>query len=207
MVHIGSGADHVLFLVTLLMVAVWHRPEGTKREGVLAGVMQGWSPQNGWRQTLHEVVRLVTAFTVAHSITLGLAAFGVLSPPSRWIESLIAASVAIAALDNLFPLSRAPRWIVVFGFGLVHGFGFAGALQDMGLDGGNLAWPLLGFNLGVEMGQLIVVAALLPPAYLMRRTRAYRYGVVLPASMAIAVLSFIWLVERAGDVVILGWAV
>jgi hypothetical protein len=169
--------------------------------------MQGWSPQPTAWATAREVGQLVTAFTVAHSITLGLAAFGVLSPPSRWVESLIAASVAIAVLDNIHPILPAPRWMVVFAFGLVHGFGFAGALQDIGLEGENLAWPLLGFNLGVELGQLMLVALILPPAYLLRRTRFYRYGVVLPASLLIAVLSLIWLIERAGDVVILGWAV
>ena len=201
--HIASGIDHILFLVSLLLVAVWRRePSATWRQG-----MKGWMPRPAWRDTVQEALRLVTAFTLAHSITLGLATFGVLSPPSRWVESLIAATVVVAVLDNLFPILRAPRWIVVFVFGLVHGFGFAGALQDLGVAGGNLAWPLLGFNLGVEAGQLMVVATLLPLAYLMRRTPAYRYGIVLPGSLAIAVLSTIWLVERAGDVVILGWTV
>lgn len=199
--HIAAGADHILFLVSLLLVSVWHR------EGAPAGRMPmgGWLPRERWPSALGEVLRLVTAFTVAHSLTLALAAFGVLSPPSRWVESLIAFSVLVAALDNLWPILRAPRWAVVFGFGLVHGFGFAGAMQDLGLSAANLAWPLLGFNLGVELGQLMLVALVLPLGLWLRRTAFYRVGVVLPGSAAIAALALVWLVERSTDRIILGW--
>jgi hypothetical protein len=187
--HIASGTDHILFLVSLLLVAVWRRDASQAR----------WLPQEDARSVLKEVLRLVTAFTVAHSITLGLAAYGVLTPPSRWVESLIAASVLVAALDNLWPLLRGPRWVVVFAFGLVHGFGFAGAMQDLGLSAQALAWPLLGFNLGVELGQLMLVALVLPVAFALRRTRAYRWAVVAPASAAIAALALLWLIERSMD--------
>jgi len=194
--HIADGTDHVLFLVSLLLVSVWRRDAGASR----------WSPREDARSVLTEVLRLVTAFTVAHSITLGLAAYGVLTPPSRWVESLIAASVLVAALDNLWPLLRGPRWAVVFAFGLVHGFGFAGAMQDLGLSAQALAWPLLGFNIGVELGQLMLVAAVLPVAFWLRRMPAYRWAVVAPASAAIAALALIWLIERSTDRLILSGA-
>ncbi len=199
--HIAAGTDHILFLVSLLLVSVWQR-----RDAPLGRMPMGdWLPRERWRSALGEVLRLVTAFTVAHSLTLALAAFGVLSPPSRWVESLIALSVLAAALDNLWPILRAPRWAVVFGFGLVHGFGFAGAMQDLGLSASDLAWPLLGFNLGVELGQLMLVALVLPLGFLLRRTAFYRVGVVLPGSVAIAAMALVWLVERSTDRVILGW--
>lgn len=183
--HIAIGADHLLFLVTLLMVAVW------RRQG------DGWAPRaaagSAWRETL----RLVTAFTVAHSLTLGLAAAGVLAPPTRWVESLIAASVCIAALDNLRPFLPGPRWMTVAVFGLVHGFGFAGPLQDLGLRGSDLALPLLGFNLGVEAGQLLVVAVLLPLALRLRASDVYRRWIVRPGSALAALLALGWTLERA----------
>lgn len=199
--HIAAGSDHILFLVSLLLVSVWHR----QRAPLVRRPMNDWLPRESWRSALGEVLRLVTAFTVAHSLTLALAAFGVLSPPSRWVESLIALSVLVAALDNLWPILRAPRWAVVFGFGLVHGFGFAGAMQDLGLSASSLAWPLLGFNLGVELGQLMLVAVVLPLGFWLRRTSLYRMGVVLPGSIAIATMAWVWLVERSTDRVILGW--
>lgn len=183
--HIAAGPDHLLFLATWLMVAVW------RRRG------DGWVPQAASASAWREAVRLVTAFTVAHSLTLGLAAAGVLAPPSRWVESLIAASVFVAALDNLRPFVPGPRWITVGAFGLVHGFGFAGPLQDLGLRGADLAWPLLGFNLGVEAGQLIVVAVLLPLALRWRAAGWYRRWVVRTGSAVVALLALAWTVERA----------
>jgi hypothetical protein len=185
--HIVIGLDHVLFLVTLLVVAVW------RREG------QGWSPASHWRPVLGEALRLVTAFTLGHSLTLGLAAAGVLAPPSRWVESLIALSVLVAAIDNLRPFVPGPRWLMVSVFGLVHGFGFAGPLQDLGLRGPALAAPLLGFNLGVEIGQLLVVAIVLPLAMAVRRTLAYERFVVRGGSVAVALLALAWTLERGLD--------
>ena len=199
--HIAIGTDHILFLMSLLLVSVWQR----SGRPAWWPPMAGWLARERWQGSLGEVLRLVTAFTVAHSITLGLAAFGVLSPPSRWVESLIALSVLLAALDNLFPLLHAPRWIVVFAFGLVHGFGFAGALQDLGLSRSDLAAPLLGFNLGVELGQLALVSVTLPIICLLRRTALYRWAVVGMGSMLIAGIAFIWLIERVFDTVLLGW--
>jgi hypothetical protein len=104
--------------------------------------------------------------------------------------------VLVAAIDNLKPFLPGPRWVTVAIFGLVHGFGFAGPLQDLGLQGRDLAWPLLGFNLGVEAGQLIVVALLLPLAMAVRTSLGYRRWVVQPGSALVAVLALVWTVER-----------
>jgi hypothetical protein len=183
--HIGIGWDHVLFLVSLLLPAVLVR-----RDGAWWGVA---APGDA----LADALKSVTAFTVAHTATLALAALGAVAPPSRWVESAIAASVAIAALNNVWPLLPGRRWIAAFGFGLVHGFGFAGVLADLGLPRGAEVLALLGFNVGVELGQLAIVGALLPAAFAVRRTRAYR-NVLLPAgSCAIAAVAALWLAERA----------
>lgn len=191
--HIAIGLDHVLFLVTLLMVAVWRRDE--------AG--SGWVPRQSAASAWKEALRLVTAFTVAHSLTLGLAATGVLAPPSRWVESLIAVSVLVAAIDNVRPFLPGPRWAMVSVFGLVHGFGFAGPLQDLGLQEGALAWPLLGFNLGVELGQLGLVLVLLPLACRWRDRAFYRGAVVRGGSVAVAALAGVWVLERGWELSLL----
>ena len=128
--HIWTGFDHILFLLSLLLPAVL----------VLSNLPgRRWEPAGNFRAAFWDVVKVVTAFTLAHSITLSLAALGVVSLPSRWIETAIALSVVLAALNNLFPVVARGRWIAAFGFGLVHGFGFAGALQDLGLPSGSLA--------------------------------------------------------------------
>ncbi|MFO1326418.1 MAG: HupE/UreJ family protein [Rubrivivax sp.] len=183
--HILVGADHVLFLLTLLVVAVWRRDDGR------------WVPVERAAPAWAETARLVTAFTLGHSVTLALAALGVLAPPSRWVESLIAMSVFVAAVDNLRPFVPAPRWMVVAAFGLVHGFGFAGPLQALGLSPGRLWQPLLGFNLGVELGQLAIVAAVLPVALALRHAPLYGRWVVRGGSGAVAALALAWTLERS----------
>ncbi|WP_458233121.1 HupE/UreJ family protein [Roseateles sp. P5_E8] len=185
MAHIASGLDHLLFLATLILVAVW------RRDG------KGWAPRASGRSALGETLKLVTAFTVAHSLTLGLAASGAIDPPSRWVESLIALTVLLAALDNIRPFVPGPRWAMVGLFGLVHGVGFAGPLKDLGLRGAELVMPLLGFNVGVELGQLAAVAVLLPVALLLRGQAAYRRLIVPGGSSAIAALAFVWFAERS----------
>lgn len=183
--HIASGLDHLLFLATLLLIAVW------RRDG------RGWVPRSSARAALVETLKLVTAFTVAHSLTLGLVAAGVLPPAGAVVESLIALTVLLAALDNLRPFVPGPRWAMVAVFGLVHGVGFAGPLADLGLRGRELLAPLLGFNLGVELGQLAAVALLLPPALWLRGRPAYRRWIVPGGSSAIAALAALWLAERS----------
>jgi hypothetical protein len=186
--HIWIGYDHVLFLVSLLLPAVLVRRDGA------------WQHVPAFRVAATDVLKTVTAFTLAHSVTLALAALGVVAPPSRWVESAIAASVVLAALNNVWPVLPGPRWAAALLFGLVHGFGFAGVLADLGLPRGALAVSLFGFNLGVELGQLAIVAVVLPAAFALRATRAYR-RVLLPAgSLAIALVAFAWLGERAFEV-------
>ena len=186
--HIWTGFDHVLFLLSLLLPAV------LLRSG------EAWGPRTSFHDAFVDVFKVVTAFTVAHSITLSLAALSIVILPSRAVESGIALSVVLAALNNLFPVVANGRWIAAFGFGLLHGFGFAGALQDLGLPSGSLALSLAAFNLGVEAGQLAIVCAFLPVAYTLRSTWTYRRLLFGGGSVAIAAVASVWLVERAFDV-------
>jgi HupE / UreJ protein len=186
--HIWLGFDHILFLLSLLLPAVLLLRNGK------------WQPAESFGAAFLDVAKIVTAFTVAHSITLSLAALGVVTPPSRWIESGIALSVVLAAVNNIFPLVRHGRWLAAFGFGLIHGFGFASALKDLGLPTGSLALSLFGFNVGVELGQLAIVTAFLPLAFLLRSTWAYRRVVLIGGSATIAAIAGVWLIERAFDV-------
>ena len=143
---------------------------------------------------------MVTAFTIAHSITLTLAALSIVVLPSRLVESGIALSVVLAAINNIFPVVANGRWLAAFGFGLLHGFGFAGALHDLGLPAGSLALSLAGFNLGVEAGQLAIVLLFLPLAFALRSTWTYRRLVLGGGSIAIATIASVWLVERSFNV-------
>jgi len=185
--HIWIGFDHVLFLLSLLLPAA------------LQSGVRGWAPADRFAPVFWDAFKVVTAFTVAHSITLSLAALAVLALPSRLIESAIALSVLLAALNNLRPIVLGGRWIVAFVFGLVHGFGFAGVLADLGLPQQALLVALLGFNLGVETGQLAIVALFLPIAFWMRRTWIYRQLVMVGGSAAIALVALVWLLERSLD--------
>lgn len=183
--HIWIGFDHILFLLALLLPAVAvRRPDG-------------WQPVAGFRPAFWSVLKIVTAFTIAHSITLSLATLGIVSLPSRWVESTIAASIVVAALNNVFPLFQERRWLMAFLFGLIHGFGFAAVLTDLGLPQQALILALVGFNLGVEAGQLAIVSVFLPLAYALRKTRFYRSGVLLGGSAAIMMVALIWFAERA----------
>jgi hypothetical protein len=185
--HIWIGFDHILFLLSLLLPAVLVHEAGR------------WRGVARFGEALREVLWVVTAFTVAHSITLSLAALGLVSLPSRLVESAIAASVVLAAANNLKPLVEHRRWMVAFGFGLIHGFGFASVLAELGLPQETLVLSLLGFNLGVETGQLAIVAVFLPLAYYLRATGFYRRGVFAGGSLITLAIALIWLVERAFD--------
>ncbi|WP_372827883.1 HupE/UreJ family protein [Polaromonas sp.] len=182
--HIWIGYDHILFLLALLLPAVLVRREGR------------WEPAPQLGGAVKEVLKVVTAFTLAHSITLSLAALEVVTLPSRWVESAIAASVVIAALSNLRGSLENRRWIMAFVFGLIHGFGFASVLADLGLPKDALVLALVGFNVGVELGQLAIVAVFLPLAFSLRATRFYRVGVLKLGSVIVAMLAAWWLVQR-----------
>ncbi len=194
--HILIGYDHILFLLSLLLPAVWLRGRVVDPRTGMARTR--WVPSDDLRKALTNVLKVVTAFTVAHSITLALSVLDVVNPPSRWVESIIAASVALAALNNIWPVISEARWKLTFVFGLVHGFGFASALKDAGLAQGALAGPLVGFNVGVEIGQLCIVAVVLPLAWSLRGTRTYR-GAFAAGSLAIAAVAGLWFVQRAFD--------
>lgn len=184
--HIWIGYDHVLFLLVLLIPAVFQRT-ATGREA--AADFSG---------PFARVVLIVSAFTVAHSITLTCAALQLIVLPSRLVESAIAISVVIAALVNLMPRTAGATGVwVAFGFGLLHGFGFANVLSEVDAEGEPLWRTLLGFNLGVEIGQLAIVAVFLPIAYLLRNTRFYRTGVLYGGSSAAALCAMFWFWQRA----------
>jgi len=184
--HVFGGADHVAFLVTLLLPAVLVRER------------RGWRPAPRFGAALRATLSIVTAFTLAHSLTLGLAALGVVRLPVRLVESTIAATVALAALHNLRAFLPGPAAGVAFGFGLVHGLGFASAFGTLELSAGDLVPALLGFNLGVELGQLAIVAVLLPLAFWLRGSWLYQRGVLAGGSLAIALVSAVWWLERIG---------
>jgi hypothetical protein len=189
--HILSGYDHLLFLLTLLLPAVLRRSDGR------------WRPVPRLRDAARETVAIVTAFTVAHSITLTLAALGMVGLPSRLVESVIALTIVLAALNNLRPVVTRRLWLVAFGFGLIHGLGFASALQELGLPPDALLLSLLSFNLGVEIGQLAVVALFLPLAFVGSTTALYPRLALQAGSAAIGAVAFAWLLERAFDLSLL----
>ncbi len=183
--HIWKGYDHILFLLTLLLPAVVLYRAGR------------WQPRESLRDALVDVLKVVTAFTLAHSLTLTLAVNGLVNLPSRWVESGIALTVLLGALNNLFPVVRERRWAVAFAFGLIHGLGFASVLADLGLKGWNLALALVGFNTGVEVGQLAIVLLFIPIAFGLRETYFYRRAFMPAGAVAISCLAAYWLTLRA----------
>ena len=183
--HIAIGLDHLLFLAGLLLPAVVWRARG------------GWHAADDARQALLGVVRIVTAFTIAHAFTLSLASLDVLRLPTRLTESLVAATIVFAALNNLWPMVRRRLWTVAFGFGLIHGAGYASVLGDLGLEGWMLVTALLAFNFGVEGMQVAVAALWVPLAYRLRHQPLYQWGVVGFGSLLVAMMGLVWLLERS----------
>jgi hypothetical protein len=163
----------------------------------------GWQPVERLGQAVWPVVGIVSAFTVAHSITLGLAALKLVSLTPAFIEPAIAATIVLAALDNVLPIFPVRRVVVTFFFGLIHGFGFAGVLAELNLPRADFAWALLQFNLGLEVGQLVIVAVATSVLFGLRRWRGYP-KVVIGAGSAMAItIGVLWLIERIGNVSIL----
>lgn len=185
--HIWHGYDHILFLLALLLPGVLRRTNGA------------WEPVVATRPAIATILKIVTAFTIAHSITLSLSATGAMQLSTKLIEPAIAASVVAAAINNLTPIFPERGWLAAFAFGLLHGFGFANALADLGLSHGMLAESLLGFNLGVELGQLAIVALFLPPALYLRRLLFYPRFVLQLGSLTIVVIATTWFAERVLD--------
>ena len=186
--HIWTGYDHILFLLTLLLPAVVLFRDGH------------WEPRSSLRDALLDVLKVVTAFTVAHSLTLSLAVNGLVHLPSRVVESGIALTVLLGALNNVLPVVRSRRWVVAFAFGLIHGMGFASVLTDLGLAGWNLALALVGFNLGVEVGQLAIVMVFIPFAFGLRATRFYRHAFMPGGAVMIGLIAAYWLAIRVAGI-------
>ena len=189
--HIVTGYDHVLFLMCLLFPAVMRRSP------------QGWQPLPTLREALWPVIGIVTAFTAAHSITLALAALKWVSLPGWFIEPAIAATIMLAALNNLWPIFGGRVALVTFAFGLLHGFGFAGVLGELNLPGLQFAWALLQFNVGLELGQVAIVLVAVSAMFVARRSLDYVPVVIRGGSVAALALALLWLVERTADVKLL----
>ena len=165
-----KGLDHILFVLALFLLSNRLRP----------------------------LIWQLTAFTIAHSVTLALSMGGVLSLPDRVVEPLIALSIAWVAVENVLTAELKPwRPAVVFGFGLLHGLGFAGVLRELGMPEGEFVPALIMFNVGVEGGQLSVVLLAFLAIGWYRRTTWYRRAFVLPMSTAIALVGIYWSIERA----------
>lgn len=189
--HILGGYDHVLFLLCLLLPSVMRR------------TAQGWQPVERLSQAVWPVLGLVSAFTVAHSITLTLAATKVVSLPSAVIEPAIAVTIILAALDNVWPIFPVKRAVVAFLFGLVHGFGFAGVLAELNLPTMQFVWALLQFNVGLELGQLMIVVSVTGALFLLRNRPQYRGWAIRGGSLAAMLVGALWLIERTANVSIL----
>jgi hydrogenase/urease accessory protein HupE len=164
-----KGLDHILFVIGIYLLSTRLRP----------------------------ILIQVTTFTVAHTITLGLTIFGVLSLPASIVEPMIALSIAYVAIENLVTSELKPwRVALVFGFGLLHGMGFAGVLSELGLPATERVTALLSFNLGVEGGQLTVIAMLALTLGWLRNREWYRSRVVIPLSLGIAAVGLYWTITR-----------
>lgn len=182
--HVLIGYDHIAFVLLLLLPSVMRAVDGK------------WQGAKGLPQVTRDIVTIITAFTIAHSITLALAVTGTVTLPTQPIEIAIAASIAVAGALNLLPRLSGWRLPLAFGFGFVHGFGFANALSEVDAQGSSLLPLLAGFNIGVEVAQLGIVAVVLPLIYSMRATRWYANGVLPLGSCALGAAGLVWLVQR-----------
>lgn len=182
-IHIWIGIDHILFLLALLLPAVLIRKQ------------QQWHAISQVNTILINTVWIISAFTLAHSLTLTATALGWLNPSSRWVELGIAASVLFAALNNIWPLILRLGWLT-FAFGLLHGMGFAGVLGELGLPADQQLLSILAFNLGVELGQLAILAIILPLLIWLRNMKIYRTTIMPAGSLLIAIMAVQWIIER-----------
>lgn len=183
--HIWMGIDHVLFLVALMLPTVL----------VVTG--DSWRPVPGFPKALWNLLKIVTIFTIAHSLTLLLAALGVLDIPSRLVESVIALSIVLVALNNITGKVRGGSLLAILGLGLFHGLGFATVMGHLPFRTVNLLKNILGFNIGVELGQMAIVAALFPALFLLRKLPLYMPVVLKGGSAVLILISGVWFVQRA----------
>jgi hypothetical protein len=182
--HALAGYDHVAFLLLLVLPSVLRRSP------------RGWSPVDRAGDVLRELLKTVTGFTLAHSVTLASATTGLVRVPEKPVEAAIAASIVAAGFLNLAPAAARWRFPLAVGFGLVHGFGFANALGGID-DGGARILPMLaGFNLGIELAQIALVLAALPLLWLLRRAPVYAGRLMPGLSVATALTGAVWLAGR-----------
>jgi hypothetical protein len=194
--HIWIGLDHILFLIALLIPSViLYKPTNLKKRWL--GIKYAdFEPERSFRMALISVVKIITIFTLAHSVTLSLAALEVVNLPSRLVESIIAFSIAIAAYHNIAPFLNRREWLIVLVFGLFHGFGFASVLAEQSRGGDYLVYSLVGFNIGVEIGQLAIILITFPILFLLSRWKYY-HVVVVGFSLLLIAIAMYWIVERA----------
>ncbi|HBX42064.1 MAG TPA: hypothetical protein DEG64_17690 [Marinobacter adhaerens] len=186
-IHLLIGLDHILFLLVLVIPATLSTAKNQASSG----------QSRALRGRLLELAGIITAFTVAHSITLALAALDIVSLPIAWVETVIALSIGLAALNVAWPILGHKTWKLAFGFGLVHGFGFASVLGDLTSGVSGLAVALAGFNLGVELGQLALLVVGFPVLYYLGKKRVYQKGAVPVMLAATGAISLFWVVQRA----------
>lgn len=182
--HIFEGTDHILFLLALLLPSVLRWEKGR------------WRPETTLRSVLLGVGGTATAFTFSHSLSLAAAVYGLLEPPSRIIEPLVALTVIAAAVNNIRRLWALPPAVMAFSFGIIHGFAFADTLTPLHLAAGDLVGALFGFNVGVEIGQLTIIAGFCTLAFPLRQWRGYVPVMLRGGSLLTMLLGGIWLVER-----------
>lgn len=182
--HALAGYDHIAFLLLLVLPSVLRRSQGR------------WLPASRGRDVLRELLKTVTGFTLAHSVTLACAASGLIRIPEQPVEAAIAASIVAAGLLNLLPAAARWRLALAVGFGLIHGFGFANALRGIDTEGSRIVPMLAGFNLGIELAQLALVSAALPALWLLRRVPSYPSRLMPGLSLATALTGAVWLAGR-----------
>ncbi len=183
--HIWIGFDHILFLLALLLPSVLQRKNNN------------WKAHSNVKPVLSDVISIVTTFTIAHSITLIAATLQWINLPIDLVEIIIALSVSIAGLHMLFPIAHQRRWLFAFIFGLIHGFGFASVLSDLELPSQAFWTSIVGFNLGVEIGQLVIVSILLPIIYGVRKTNGYQQWLMPASASLMIIIGTLWTVERS----------
>ncbi len=183
--HIWIGLDHILFLLSLLLPAVliWHKGEQVPAEK-FSSVM--------WR-----VLKIVTLFTIAHSITLALAALDFITLSSRLVESIIALSIVLVAVNNIFWRAEAATAVMIFILGLFHGMGFASVMGELPFRMKDALKCVIGFNIGVELGQMMLVALIFPILYLLRQNKMYKYVILNGGSAVLALIASFWFAQRA----------
>ena len=183
--HIMSGPDHLLFIALLLFPAMFRR-----------GARGRWEPVERFGPAFLQTTKILSAFTVAHAITVTAATLGWVSIPSRIIEGAIALTIVATAVDNIVSVLPERRWILGFGFGLIHGMGFAQALGPLSLPAWPLAVALFSFNIGVEAAQLVAATLVLPVGFALRHVRAYPARFLPGASGVAGLVALAWFARR-----------